>query len=181
MIRIMKNLCFILIFCIAFSTRLFASSVYFEGGTQLNGPLQNLLFPTSFERGSSWVSGIGYNTPILALGEQVDLTLDASLMAIYEVPLLFHMHIIPFLFWGETPWKPWVRGFGFGLGPSYSSGPLKEERKLILLRVLLEFVFRTAWKWDGTIRIYHRSGAFGLLDSAGFGSNFVTIGIKIPL
>lgn len=88
--------------------------------------------------------------------------------------------------WYEFPWNEWiVTTFAFGLGPSYTNIiPPIEADKGITTKVLnqadLEFTFALpSSPWNQLFfRLEHRSGVFGLIDGAGDGSNFLTLGYR---
>lgn len=88
--------------------------------------------------------------------------------------------------WHDFPWNQWiVTSFAFGLGPSYTNIiPPIEADKGITTKVLnqadLEFTFALpSSPWNQLFfRLEHRSGVFGLIDGAGDGSNFLTLGYR---
>lgn len=88
--------------------------------------------------------------------------------------------------WHDFPWNDWVvTTFAFGLGPSYTNKiPPIEADKGITSKVLnqadIEFTFALpSSPWNELFfRLEHRSGVFGLIDGAGDGSNFLTLGYR---
>ena len=88
--------------------------------------------------------------------------------------------------WNDFPWNGVIATtFSFGLGPSYTDTILPIERdKGITTKVLnqadLEFAFALPERPRNQVffRIEHRSGVFGLIDGAGDGSNYLTLGYR---
>jgi len=88
--------------------------------------------------------------------------------------------------WHDFPWNQWiVTTFAFAMGPSYTNIiPPIEADKGITTKVLnqadLEFTFALpSQPWNQVFfRLEHRSGIFGLIDGAGDGSNFLTLGYR---
>jgi hypothetical protein len=88
--------------------------------------------------------------------------------------------------WHDFPWNDViVTAVGFGFGPSYATKiPPIERTKGITTKILnqadIEFAFAPPASPRNQLffRVEHRSGMFGLIDGAGDGSNFLTIGYR---
>ncbi|MCX7354780.1 MAG: hypothetical protein NTY59_08130 [Alphaproteobacteria bacterium] len=88
--------------------------------------------------------------------------------------------------WHDFLWNKWiVTTFAFATGPSYTNIiPPIEANKGITTQWLnqadLEFTFALpSQPWNQVFfRMEHRSGIFGLIDGAGDGSNFLTLGYR---
>ena len=89
--------------------------------------------------------------------------------------------------WSKFPWDNYVAtSLAYGLGPSYASEEPEEEIKLNdSTKKFLVYWFGEltlgppASSWAASLRIHHRSGAFGLVEEQGRGgSNTIAVGIK---
>jgi hypothetical protein len=89
--------------------------------------------------------------------------------------------------WSKFPWGNYAAtSLAYGLGPSYASEEPEEEIKLnnstqkFLVYWFGELTLGPpASSWAASLRIHHRSGAFGLVEEKGRGgSNTVAIGVK---
>jgi hypothetical protein len=89
--------------------------------------------------------------------------------------------------WHAFPWDRTVRSSAaFGVGPSWASErPALEpginggETRQLLVYWFLEVTAAPAdWeRWAGSLRLHHRSGAFGLVAAKG-GSNVLSLGLR---
>jgi hypothetical protein len=89
--------------------------------------------------------------------------------------------------WSRFPWGNYVAtSLAYGLGPSYASEEPEEEIRLNdSTQKFLVYWFGELTlgppesSWAASLRIHHRSGAFGLVEEKGRGgSNTVAIGVK---
>ena len=89
--------------------------------------------------------------------------------------------------WSKFPWGNYVAtSLAYGLGPSYASEEPEEEIKLNdSTKKFLVYWFGELTlgppesNWAASLRIHHRSGAFGLVEEQGRGgSNTVAVGVK---
>lgn len=88
--------------------------------------------------------------------------------------------------WHDFPWNKWiVTTFAFATGPSYTNiiPPIEADKGITtqwLNQADLEFTFALPSEpWNQVFfRLEHRSGIFGLIDGAGDGSNFLTLGYR---
>jgi hypothetical protein len=89
--------------------------------------------------------------------------------------------------WSKFPWDNYVAtSLAYGLGPSYASKEPEEEIELNnSTKKFLVYWFGELTlgppesNWAASLRIHHRSGAFGLIEEQGRGgSNTVAVGVK---
>ena len=89
--------------------------------------------------------------------------------------------------WSKFPWGKYVAtSLAYGVGPSYAAEEPEEEIELNdSTKKFLVYWFGELTlgppesNWAGSLRIHHRSGAFGLIEEQGRGgSNTVAVGVK---
>lgn len=89
--------------------------------------------------------------------------------------------------WSKFPWDDYVAtSLAYGVGPSYAASEPEEEIKLNdSTKKFLVYWFGELTlgppksRWAASLRIHHRSGAYGLIEEQGRGgSNTLAVGIK---
>jgi hypothetical protein len=89
--------------------------------------------------------------------------------------------------WSKFPWGKYVAtSLAYGLGPSYASKEPEEEIELNdSTKKFLVYWFGELTlgppesNWAASLRIHHRSGAYGLIEEQGRGgSNTLAVGVK---
>jgi len=89
--------------------------------------------------------------------------------------------------WSKFPWDNYVAtSLAYGVGPSYAASEPEEEIELNdSTKKFLVYWFGELTlgppksNWAASLRIHHRSGAFGLIEEQGRGgSNTIAVGVK---
>jgi hypothetical protein len=79
-------------------------------------------------------------------------------------------------------WTSQASSFAFYTGPSYADDPVRNQghSERLLEYVAVEFAFENInqSQWDGVIRMFHRSGAFGLYGNDADTGSMLGIGIR---
>ncbi len=154
------------------------------GGQGTRSSIHEILFQTEFE--DSWFVGAGIGKTLATLTP--DMTLEAEGNVLKHMGRQHHWETAaaPMVRWHTFPWNDTVATtFGIGLGLSYATHlPVIEQEKngksntlLVFLPVEVTLAPEKDSKWEGVMRIHHRSGAWGVVGPRG-GSNFATAGLR---
>jgi hypothetical protein len=153
--------------------------------------VSDILFDGEFEPSGGMI-GLALDRRLFGLGSSFDIEAEAQLTH-YGLGHAYSTAALGIGFrFRDFPWSASApTSFAFYTGPSYADDPpamgissgqggVRFERKKWLNYVALELAVSPVPDsyWDGVIRVYHRSGAFGLYSSAADNGTAIGLGIR---